>query len=94
MLRRILISFSLLLTIAASAHAAGDEAPPWLQQLAKLPVPAYERDVPAVVLLNEQRSTVTDDGRIVTVTTYAVRILLREGRTFAQAVELYQNDCR
>jgi len=92
MLRRILISFSLLLTIAAGAHAASDEAPPWLQQLAKLPVPAYERDVPAVVLLNEQRSTVTDDGRIVTVTTYAVRILLREGRTFAQAVELYQND--
>src|ERR1041384_3908877 len=91
MMPRILISVLLLMAAGAGARAA-DEAPPWLQQLAKVPAPTYEKDVPAVVLLNEQRSTVTDDGRIVTVTTYAVRILLREGRTFAQAVELYQND--
>jgi hypothetical protein len=92
MLRKILISSFLLIATATGTRAAGDDAPAWLQQLAKAPVPTFEKDVPAVVLLNEQRSTVSDDGRITTVTTYAVRILLREGRTFAQAVEFYQND--
>jgi hypothetical protein len=92
MLRKLLISIFFLFVTATGARAFGDEAPSWLQQLAKAPVPAYEKDVPAVVLLNEQRSTVSDDGRITTVTTYAVRILLREGRSFAQAVEFYQSD--
>jgi transglutaminase-like putative cysteine protease len=91
MMRRILISVLLLMAAGVGARAA-DEAPPWLQQLAKAPAPTYEKDVSAVVLLNEQRASVSDDGRITTVTTYAVRILLREGRTFAQAVEFYQND--
>ncbi len=92
MLGKIVVSIGLLISTATGARAVGDDAPPWLQQLAKTPVPSYEKDVPAVVLLNEQRSTVTDDGRITTVTTYAIRILRREGRTFARAVEFYQSD--
>jgi len=92
MFRKISISILFLLLMSAAAYAAGDEAPAWLQQVAKAPVPTYDKDVPAVVLLNEQRSTINEDGRVTTVTTYAVRILLREGRTFADAVEFYQND--
>jgi hypothetical protein len=92
MFRKIPISLLLLLIMSGASYAAGDEAPAWLQQAAKTPVPSYDKDVPAVVLLNEQRSTISEDGRVTMVTTYAVRILLREGRTFADAVEFYQND--
>src|SRR5688500_3234920 len=92
MRRKLLASIVLLVCAAAVARAAGDEAPPWLQQAAKLPVPAYERDVPAVVLQDEQRVTVSEDGRITKVTVFAVRVLLREGRQFAKAVEFYEND--
>jgi hypothetical protein len=89
---KLLASILFVLVGAAVANAAGDEAPPWLQQAAKVPVPIYEKDVPAVVLQNEQHVTVNDDGRITTVTTYAVRILLREGRGYARAKEFYEND--
>jgi Domain of Unknown Function with PDB structure (DUF3857)/Transglutaminase-like superfamily len=71
---------------------AGDEAPGWLQAAAAMPVPAYEKDVSAVVLQREQHVTVSDDGRLTTVTVYAVRILLREGREFAHASEFYESD--
>ena len=52
MLGKIFISIGLLMATATGARAVGDEAPSWLQQLAKAPVPSYEKDVPAVVLLN------------------------------------------
>lgn len=81
-----------ILMVAASARAAGGEAPGWLQEAAKLPVPAFDSSVPAVVLRREQNVTVSEDGRITTVTTYAVRILVREGREYAQAAEFYEND--
>ena len=90
--RKLLLLFVLLVSLAATARASADEAPPWLQQAAKLPAPTYEKDVPAVVLHDERRVTVSEDGRVTTVSTYAVRILLREGREHATAFEFYQND--
>ena len=69
--------------------ATNDEAPIWLQQAAAVPVPAYNKDVPAVVLRKEQSVSLSDDGRVTTVTTFAVRILTREGRGIAQAEQLY-----
>jgi hypothetical protein len=52
-------------------------------------VPTYDRDVPAVVLRNEQNVTVESDGKISTVTRFAVRILNRDGRPYAEAAEMY-----
>ena len=89
---KILALIVLLGSVPATARAVADEAPLWLQQAAKLPVPTYEKDVPAVVLHDERRVTVNEDGRMVTVNTFAVRILLREGRMFAKATEFYLND--
>src|SRR5262245_8203080 len=63
---KFLASILLIIGVAAISRAAGDEAPPWLQQLAKQPVPAYDKDVPAVVLQDEQRVTVSEDGKITT----------------------------
>jgi hypothetical protein len=63
--------------------AAGDETPPWVQQAAAIKTPAYDKDVPAVVLLDESFTTISPDGRINEVYNYAVRILRREGRDYA-----------
>jgi len=77
---------------AAGVRAAGDDTPMWLLQAAKVSLPAYEKDLPAVVLQREQHMTVTEEGRITTVTQFAVRILIREGRGYAEAREYYESD--
>jgi hypothetical protein len=87
-----LIKCCLLLVLLAVPAFAGDEAPPWLQQAATTKAPTYKKDVPAVVLLDEQQVTVGEDGRITTVRTYAIRILTREGRHFAVAHGYYETD--
>jgi len=91
MLSRLIGSFSLILLLGAPVFA-GDEAPAWLHAAASISVPGYEKDVPAVVLHREQHVTVNDDGRITTITTFAIRILSREGREFARASEFYESD--
>jgi hypothetical protein len=82
----------LLLVVVSTPALAGDDVPAWLQQAAATAAPAYEKDVPAVVLLNDQTISVGEDGRVVTTRNYAVRILVREGREFAFAKEIYQTD--
>lgn len=76
----------------AAAPHAGDEAPAWLTQAAGASAPPYAKDVPAVVLLDDGQMTVGEDGKIVHVSTYAVRILTREGRAHARAVAGYATD--
>ena len=91
MLPRIIGSLFVLLLVITPA-LAGDEPPAWLQQVARQQVPTYEKDVPAVVLQKEQHVSVSEDGRISTVTTYAIRVLVREGRELAVAREFYESD--
>ncbi|MGH9940989.1 MAG: DUF3857 domain-containing protein [Pyrinomonadaceae bacterium] len=76
----------------ASSPPAGDELPPWIQQAASAVVPTYPKDVPAVVLHHEQTMSVSPDGRVTTTKTHVVRLLLREGRDYAAASELYLTD--
>src|SRR5215510_7101599 len=83
---------TLTILAAATAAFAGDDVPAWLQQAAATATPTFDKDVVAVVLLNDQRITVSEDGRVVTTRTYAVRILNREGRREAVAREIYQTD--
>ena len=89
---RILGVSLLMLCAAAGVRAGGDEAPAWLQQASRAQVPAYEKDLPAVVLQNEQHVNVSQDGRTTTTTLFAVRILIREGRGYAEAREFYESD--
>ena len=91
MLSRAIRLFFLVLIISAPVLAAGDEAPPWLQQAAALKVPSYEKDIPAVILQNEQQVTIGEDGKVTTVNTFAIRILLREGRGYAVARAFYNS---
>lgn len=68
---------------------AGDNPPSWLQQAAAAKPPGYEKDVPAVVLHNEQHVTLDGNGKLITVEKYAVRILTREGRREAVGIAFY-----
>lgn len=82
----------LLLVAPAKASVAGDEAPIWVQQAATLKVPSYDKEIPAVVLLNERITTIDSDGRITEVVNYAVRVLQREGREYATGHVVYTTD--
>lgn len=85
---RIIFALCFVFILAASGFAAGDEAPGWLRQAASVQTPTYKKDVPAVVLLDEEKVTL-EDGKVVTVENFAVKILTREGRDFATASAFY-----
>ena len=89
---RLLAVFFCVIVFATTVFAAGDDVPAWLRAAAASSPPTYDKDVPAVVLLNDQRITVAEDGRVITTRNYAVRILIREGREEAVAREIYQTD--
>jgi hypothetical protein len=77
---------------ATTTATAGDDAPAWLTQAAAATAPPYAKDVPAVVLHDEGQVTVGDDGKIVSVLTFAVRLMTRAGRGSAQATAGYATD--
>ncbi|MEO6051448.1 MAG: DUF3857 domain-containing protein [Pyrinomonadaceae bacterium] len=84
------LAFVLFLSGNLAANPAGDEsAPAWLQQAARVAVPQYQKDVPAVVLHNEQTVNVNADGLMTITTFYAVRLLTRGGKNWADADALY-----
>src|SRR5690242_3216141 len=93
-MKSLLITVVALFAFAAPASAAvtGDETPVWVQQAAAIKVPTYEKDVPAVVLVNEKTTTIDSDGRITETLNYAVRILQREGREYAMGHVIYHTD--
>lgn len=66
-----------------------DDPPPWLRQAASVSVSGYDKDTPAVAVLDEQQVTLGGDGKLVTTENFAVRLLTREGKKFATAVAYY-----
>lgn len=82
---RLVAALSFLLLFVAPAYAAlGDETPTWVQQAAALKVPAYDKDVSAVVLVDDSTTSIDAQGYVTEVYKYAVRILKREGRAYAE----------
>jgi len=81
--------FFLFSVLNAAAAATGDDVPAWLSQFRGVQTPTYEKEVKAVVLQKDSVVNVGSDGKAVTTTTYVVRILSREGRKEAVAVEPY-----
>ena len=84
-----LIGAILLAADSQAASVDDKSAPPWLKQAAASTVPAYDKDVPAVVLHNEQSVTIGSDGQMVVTTWNAVRLLTRDGKRFADAAAPY-----
>jgi hypothetical protein len=87
MVIRILFLLTAVLTV--NAFAASDDVPAWVRQAASAGTPTYEKNVDAVVLLDEQQVTLGADGKLVTVENYAIKMLNNEGRNHAIARAYY-----
>ena len=88
-LRVAILGGVLLLAAGVALGSPAEAAPQWLQQAAAIKVPTYDKEVTAVVLRTEENIVLNSDGRLITNTIYAVRIISREGRGYADAVEMY-----
>ncbi|HEY2962057.1 MAG TPA: DUF3857 and transglutaminase domain-containing protein [Pyrinomonadaceae bacterium] len=93
-MKLLVISFLAMLFLVAPASAAVsvEDTPAWVQQAAAIKVPTYDKDVTAVVLVNERTTTVDADGRLNEVVNYAVRISQRAGREYANGHVVYATD--
>ena len=86
----LLLAFCTVILAGTSKIYADEPLPVWLQEAAKRQTPSFEiKDVPGVVLHDEQTVTLNSDGNLVTTTNYAVRILERPGKSYATAVIPY-----
>ncbi len=83
----LIVTLNLLLLMCAVAFA--DEPPAWLKQAATTNLPTYGKEVRGVVLHDESIKKVEEDGKIITTTLWAVKIVSREGRGLASASESY-----
>jgi len=73
------VSLFLLLT-AAGLHAGTPSIPDWVRQAAAQPVPAYDTETNAVVLLNEETDTIVSPDNHIEHVRRVVKILRPDGR--------------
>ncbi len=85
---RLIFLIAVVASLTYTAYA-GSQPPAWMKQAAASAVPSYPKDVPAVVLHQEQQVTLGSDGKLVTVENYAVKLLSRDGRNTAIASAFY-----
>jgi hypothetical protein len=78
----------------ALASAASAAPPDWLQAAARDPLPKYPDDTAAVMLRNEQITTVKGSGEITTLHRAAFKILRPEGRAYGVVKVYYDSDTR
>ena len=75
--------------LCSALSALGADLPVWMRGAASAGIPTYDKNVPAVVLHDEQQVTLGADGRLVTIENYAVKLLNNEGRNYAVARAYY-----
>jgi Domain of Unknown Function with PDB structure (DUF3857)/Transglutaminase-like superfamily len=86
------ILHALLLLIWITAIGAAEDPPTWMRQAAAVNLPPFSPSTPAVVLLNESRVTVQNDGKLITTNRRVVRLLSREARNRLVARAVYRTD--
>lgn len=89
---KFLLSFLALFVFNTLVFAAGDETPAWLKQAAVLTLPSYPKEVKVVVLHDESRIAIGEDGRVISTDTYAIKLLTRAGREQAVARTAFKTD--
>lgn len=85
--------FVLGVFLAAAAPALAG-APEWLRNVARAPVPKYPPETHAVLLYDEQITTVTDKGEIKSVYRRAYKILRPQGRAYGRVVVYFDNETK
>lgn len=72
--------------------AMAKDVPMWLRQASAAELPEYDKKVSFVVLNDESKITVSEEGRITRTNTFAIKILRKEGCDRAVAREVYKTD--
>lgn len=80
--------------VLAGTPPAAAKAPEWLRAAARASLPDYPEDTEAVMLLDEQITTVGENGEIRTTYRRACKILRPEGRTYGDVVVFFDNETR
>lgn len=84
----------LLATVVLWIPSAAAGTPDWLRALAHQPLPKYPDDTNAVVLWDEQLTTVNQQGEIKTLYRRAYKILRAEGREHGTLVVYFDEETR
>jgi len=79
------LSCGVALALMSTNARAGDDPPQWLRQAAGAAAGTYAKNVPAIMLHNEQIIRVDEDGRVTTTERCAIRMISNEGRRSALA---------
>jgi hypothetical protein len=87
-------SLALPVIAAALTVSASAGAPDWFRHAAAETLPAYPPDTNAVVLLDEGKTTVKDNGEIVSNGRMAFKILRPQGRNVAEQTFCFRDDTR
>src|SRR4051812_13590055 len=83
------------LVFALSCAAfAGSNAPAWMHDAAQTQLPVYAKDVPGVVLLDEETMTVSPNGETHVLYRRVVKILSTSGRDLGRASAYYDNETK
>jgi hypothetical protein len=77
-----LLVFVAAIFCSAATRASAGNAPDWLRAAAQEKLPDYDKDVNAVILLDETQTTVRDSGEIDTLHRGAIRLLRQEARRY------------
>src|SRR5947209_6758824 len=94
MLRKLISAFLFLFLMNLLPAAASAGTPDWLRSLAQQPPKKYADDANAVVLLDDQETTVRDNGEIVTHERIAFKILRPEGKHYAQHSVFFDSETK
>lgn len=94
MLKKGINAFFLLFLLAAWPIKSPASTPDWLRSVAQQPAKHYADDVNAVLLLDDQETTVRDNGEIVTHARSAYKILRPEGKEYANLVLFYDSETK
>ncbi|MCI0353094.1 MAG: DUF3857 domain-containing protein [Acidobacteriales bacterium] len=89
---RIKATFWLVLSLCILPAVSAAEAPDWLRSLAREPLGTYPKETEAVALLDDERTTVKDNGEIVTFYRRAYKILRPGGESVTRLSVEFSED--
>jgi Domain of Unknown Function with PDB structure (DUF3857)/Transglutaminase-like superfamily len=91
---RLLVCLAILGAASANHKIVLAGTPDWLRAAAQTPLPKNPEDINAVLLLDEQTTTVSDNGDIKTVFRRAYKIFRPGGRQFGKVVVSFDMETR
>jgi hypothetical protein len=88
------VGAALWMMAGVAARASSNQVPDWVRAAAQQPLPKFEGDPKAVVLLDEQTYTVGADGRAVEHVRRVVKILRPQGRDYGYPAVSFDKDSK